>query len=105
MTTQQPTPYDAELEVARADLEGQTEIRLIQAKRLGYLRAKAEDADLLAACEALSCPGVSKADMEAHQQLRAATAKATAHQHRLVATTSLQWLWCPDCGKSVQTVG
>ena len=85
-TKQQPTPwtpYDAEIEKLMAQRESKTVFWRLYAKqnqREGYLRAKAEDADLLAACKALSCPGVSKADMEAHQQLRAAVAKAKGQE-------------------------
>ena len=49
MTTQQPTPYDAEIQWTQ---NGELELRLrLTYKQEGYRRAKAEDADLLATAE------------------------------------------------------
>ena len=51
-TKQQPTPYDSKIE-ARPECDGfDTTLLLLVAQREGYLVAKAEDADLLAACKA-----------------------------------------------------
>ena len=52
-TNPQPAPYDAEIEANRVNLGSQTEERRLQAARIGYLRAKAEDADLLTVAEQL----------------------------------------------------
>ena len=59
MTTKpQPTPYDAEIEALRRNT-GISQayqdllVEQLEEQRLGYLRAKAEDAALLAACEGL----------------------------------------------------
>ena len=52
-TQQQPTPYDEEIESARHNPDARRWLELHEAKRDGYLRAKAEDADLLAALVAL----------------------------------------------------
>lgn len=89
-TQQQPTPYDAEIaELERRDdsLEHGNKwvcikVHDLKVQRYGFLAAKAEDADLLAACKAaldVLNPGRSEdwSDPErVIRQLRAAIAKA-----------------------------
>ena len=118
------TPYDYVIEHASvAEI-----VKRYALRREGYLCAKSEDADLLVALEEMSCTCYNPTGDFPHDRsnadcnlsiARAAIAKAEGpggdavtaiapaepHQHRLVATENLRWLWCPDCGESVQALG
>ena len=96
-TNPQPMPYDAEIDEMWAVLEGrsfnspytalspeslQAMIAANNHRRTGYLRAKAEDADLLTACEgvkaALRCPTCDDGECSIgwHNALTSAIARA-----------------------------
>lgn len=94
MTTPQTSPYDKDIEAYNASSHGMPWAKSADGKRIlvrdhlanhrrreGYLRAKAEDADLLAAaraaiahCAACQVDGACYED--AHNKLRAAIQKA-----------------------------
>ena len=70
-TKQQPTPYDAEIERLTSVWGLKPDQRMalsgIRLQREGYLRAKAEDAELLAACRVgLEASSLRQSDHECH---------------------------------------